>query len=430
MRTKSRDVTTGWSDPTMTVLVDVVRYLFSCTVVEKGSWTPNNRQKLDGTDSNTYKSSQSERRNNLTVITEIKDFKKPEWLKQWTISKGWMHDRSHMLSIGMDNAKRINDGDEEIVTIENVEEFGERSRTRRENVFDNDSSEEKVKKSSTIDNMEDFSIIFSQISQNYRKNFPEIHTQNLGGPPIHKVYNKYPFEPQENKNFLSVFFNKLKRKNRAQSSKYTFKKCNDEETTLNLPVNETYTSNSELDPSKYCQVNKQNKSNLGNNLAMYNTMNSKTNLHQDTIYECSEDSLSLYNNPIYASSVEHCPKYFGFHTNRVQSKTAFLTDGEVNINNFLCKRYNCEALKRKVKTEKYIIRHIKIRIMLTLRLSKFKFHKRNLKSLGYNQLFRCSNRLRNSTKRVCNVKDKVIEAHQEQKTISNGSQSMKIQNMR
>lgn len=403
-------------------------------VVEKGSWTPNNRQNLDGTDSDIYKSTQSERRNNLTSITDIRDFKKPEWLKQWTISKGWMHDRSHMLSIGMDNVQRINSEDEEIVTVENVEEFDERSRRQRENVFDDDSVAEIVKKSSTIDNMEDFSIIFSQISQNYRKNFPEIHTQNLGGPVIHKVYKKDPLIVRENRNFFSVLFNKLKRKNGTQSFKYTFKKCNDEATTLNLQSNETYTSNSELDSSKLCKVNKHNKSNLGNNLAMYNTMNSKTNLHQDTIYECSEDSLSLYNNPIYTSdSFEPYPKYFDFHTNRAQSKTTFFAHDGVNTKNtntFWCKKNTCDTLKRKVKTEKYIIRHIKIRIMLTLRLSRFKFHKRNLKPLSYNQLFRCSSRLRNSTKGVCNVKDKVIEVHQEQKKISNGSESMKIQNMR
>lgn len=66
----------------MTIFYKLLRFLCLCVVMQKGSWTPQQE--------NIAKKKKKEAGS-----------PKPEWLKQWTISKGWMHNRSHLLNLGV-----------------------------------------------------------------------------------------------------------------------------------------------------------------------------------------------------------------------------------------------------------------------------------------------------------------------------------------
>lgn len=397
----------------MNFLFRFIRCLCVCMIKERGSWSPETSEKT-----------QLNYRKHKVKIAKTpvikKELKKPEWLKQWTISKGWMHNRSHMLNLGKENTA---DASSSSVSAADIDDL-----------ISVDSFEPKTEdvktKTSTIDNMQDFSLIFSQISENYRKNFPETSSQDSNDLSLPDVYKERLL--RSDKNFIEEIWHSLKPKKKPNTlnCKYTtnkiyngsdiytedsYKSFDD----VNFKSEDTIKINKLqfLDVQSNKDHAKVNRSTLGKNLALYNTLNSKTNLHEDTIYECSEDSLSLYNNPIYVSSDDKQLKYYSFHNNNSNIRTPF----------FLDKNHPSESFKRKLKTEKYIIRHIKVRIMLTLRLSKFKLYK---KDRSYERLSDRAKVCQRALRVGETVKFGDARIHEEQRRIGNGKTSIKVQNFR
>lgn len=298
-------------------------------MIEKGSWTPT-----------PIINHNSKKR----TLRDEKESKKPEWLKEWTISKGWIHNRSHLLTLGKENQD-----DSSSVSTEDIEDLI----------------------SVETEQEQDLSLVFHQVSENYRQNFPEntqIKYSDLQLPEIYK--ERLLMSKDQEENYLSQFWKLIKPKKKTKTYNCRFTE------------NQLYEPNQKTSSSTSASKNK-SRTNLGKNIAIFNTLNSKTNLHEDPIYECSEENMSIYNNPIYAP----LSRYYDFHSNR-QNSTAF------------------NYQKHSKKTEKYIIRHIKVRIMLSMRIG-------NLKRL-----------------KKPNFRENIERAHAEQRRIGNGQTSIKIQNLR
>lgn len=243
---------------------------------------------------------------------------------------------------------------------------------------------------------------------NYRRNFPDHSGKWFGGelelPQIYK--EKILLEKSEGV-FRELWQHlKPKRKTRTeQSHKFT--------------VNRIYD----------CQEVRRHT--LSQNIALHNTMNSKTNLLEDTIYECSEDDNSLYHNPIYTAATTKIAKYYDFHTNHLRR-----TDSFVRRRCRLAKLNSKDPIKYRVKTEKYIIRHIKLRIMLSLKIGRLqRLCKREVngnrtidrQALLFKGGAECCE---NFGEERDTLRRAILQAHEEQRRIGNGRTSMKIQNMR
>jgi hypothetical protein len=320
----------------LTLLSEIFRFLCLCVVMEKGSWTP----------SQVEVTASAKRPKEKTQV-------KPEWLKEWTISKGWIHNRSHLLTLG-----RENQDDSSSVSTEDVDDLISTEATEGQ----------------------DLSLVFHQVCENYRENFPENPTKysDLQLPEIYK--ERLLLGRDQEKNFLSQFWKlvKPKKKTESRDCKFTINQLYDHREAV-----QTFGSpESTPKPSR-------SRTTLGKNIALHNTLNSRTNLHEDPIYECSEENLSIYNNPIYAPST----RYYDFRSNHVCG-SAFKY------------RSRPDPFKSRLKTEKCIIRHIKVRIMLSLRIGQWKRRARRAdvtRSEG---------------------------THEEQRRIANGRNSVKIQNMR
>lgn len=393
----------------MNFLLKFIRCLCVCLIKERGSWSPETNEK-------THLNDKKQKTKISTIPSIVKtEIKKPEWLKQWTISKGWMHNRSHMLNLSTENEDKtpsssISTADiDDLVSIDNFSERVDYAKT----------------KTATVDNIQDFTLIFSQISENYRKNFPEVST-NSNDLSLPEVYKEKLLQTE--KSFLEGIWSSLKPKKKMNvlNCKYT---VNNIYNSTSSQVEDTYKSFDDIkfkleepnltklqlwDSKCIKDQAKLNRSTLGKNLALHNTLNSKTNLHEDTIYECSEDNFSLYNNPIYVST-ENDAKYYSFHNNKY-IRTPFISG-----------KRPYDSIKRKLRTEKYIIRHIKVRIMLTLRLSKFKLYKKERSYEKLNDKFRACPKVLPS---VDNIRVSETKIHEEQRRIGNGKTSIKIQNFR
>lgn len=484
-------------------LEDLLRCVFSC-ILTKGSWSPNTNSKKKDT-----------RRHRMIIKKRLKekpfrrkkkripkkDVLKPDWLKQWTISKGWMHNRSHLLNLGVDNTQVMENEQQEENSDKSFKTFvedwidsgsvQERQRTEKElawlkrererleeNLEENSESDSSVSieniddlisivssneisgkytpdfKSGEIDkieileepisktsiimarNTDEISMIFEQISQNYRRNFPDSGLRLMESSDISlpEVYRERLLK-NERKFTILNFFKQFKKKKKSHWKNYKFtvnelydsnwKKeefYNDSENynfineeifsddciEIGSPLFKDYLENNKTKHNKKLQ-----RSSLGKNIALYNTLNSKTNLHEEPIYECSEDEVSIYNNPIYEPlAYFHC-------------KEAFY--------DFRKKFYKGDdQLKKNIKQEKYIIRHVRIRIMLSLRLGKLqKLYKKRRKpcykkllGVNHNSCTGIACESSAETRYFCR------KAHEEQRRIGNGETSLKIQNMR
>lgn len=394
----------------MNFLIRFIRCLCVCLIKERGSWSPNTSEKTH------LHLSYKKQKAKITKSPIVKkETRKPEWLKQWTISKGWMHNRSHMLNLGNEDACRASTSS---ISTEDIDELV--------SVQDLDlNTENLTNKTSTANDIQDFSLIFSQISENYRRNFPEVPIIDSDDLSLPDVYKERLL--QSDKSFLEDIWHSLKPKKRPNilNCKYTVNKIYNGTSKfiaayksfddINFKIEGASKQNrlQFLESKSSKDQARLNRSTLGKNLALYNTLNSKTNLHEDTIYECSEDSLSLYNNPIYVSTERHA-KYHSFHNDNAKSK-------------FLSDKRPFDSFKRKLRTEKYIIRHIKVRIMLTLRLSKFKLYKKDRNYERLSDKFRSCQKVASTSGKM---KDNERKIHQEQRRIGNGKTSMKIQNFR
>ncbi|XP_008197099.2 ankycorbin isoform X1 [Tribolium castaneum] len=314
---------------------DILRFLCLCVMIEKGSWTPTPIINHDPK-KRTLKDNNS----------------KPEWLKEWTISKGWIHNRSHLLTLGKEN-----EDDSSSVSTEDIEELI----------------------SIETEQEQDVSLIFHQVSENYRQNFPENppvkYNTDLQLPEIYKER----LLMTKDESYLNQIWKLIKPKKKS-SKTYNCK----------FTVNQLYEPTQTIPRSTSSTTKAKSRTNLGKNIAIFNTLNSKTNLHEDPIYECSEENMSIYNNPIYAPLT----RYYDFHSNRL-------------CNNFKYRK----RPDLSQKTEKYIIRHIKVRIMLSLRIGNLKKRYRNMA-------------------RKSSLRESIERTHAEQRRIGNGKTSIKIQNLR
>ncbi|KAF5290365.1 hypothetical protein FQA39_LY14748 [Lamprigera yunnana] len=346
-----------------------IKLLHWCVFVEKDSWTPLN------TYTNTHK--QMYRKNRDSVAQN----NKPDWLKQWTVSKGWMHNRSHLLELGVEKQSAVAKNDNSSVSEDDIEDLL------------SDANKEDLDKIETVPHTSDYSTAFD----NYRNKFPDAHC-DIPSPQVYKERLYRNHHKDCIRHFLPDF--KCKRKKKKKNKRF-----------LSANANEN---------SGAPTAAKSSKSTLSEDIAFHNVLNAKTNLHEDVIYECSESSASLYNNPIYVSSDvlnADNKKFFDFHTNHTFGPNYFITNKTESL------KKNCHKTKTFNRTEKYIIRHIKIRIMLSLRVNKFRrFYKKNARN---------SLRTRGKRKgRECENWGNIKSAHEEQRRIGSGKSSLKIQNMR
>lgn len=378
-----------------------------CLCIEKGSWSPNNK-KL------TTKRLKCKK-------YEKCDITKPEWLKQWTISKGWMHDRSHMLSLGLEGNNKIskeqNDDSSVLPCADNTEDLisvnekVDNSVTRDINNI-SDPNQTKV----CIEDLDKIEVdetdVYSNININYRENFPIISNDTCQQQLKENViqYSKIIFPSRQN------LFQKSSKK-----------------------ISNIKTLNDLLVVSGGSVKDKRNS-------RLFNSAYFKRNV-QDTIYECSEDSFSLYTNPIYEAvnevsdnvhllnGISNVETYFKFNKDAQCEYQKFLSN-DLNTNKLLGKngfvrRNQFLSKKSRFSSEKYIIRHIRIRIMLSLRLRKFqRVHRKKMKTKK--KLF-CLNKKRQVTSSESEdnlLKGSISRVHDEQRRISNGNTSLKIQNLR
>lgn len=422
----------------MAIFYKLLRFLCLCIVMQKGSWTPqqNFTKKRNVVAKKRFKEKKKK-------DVDGDDSAKPEWLKQWTISKGWMHNRSHLLNLGLDNVGK----EEEVVEIATPkpcrriwgEEKTESSSVSIEDVDDLlslDSEVEVTKRKEDLDKIDvcaqtlplenktkEDNDIFAELSRNYRRNFPD-HFDKYDDFQLPEIYKeRLLFSKHENASFLTELWEYVKPKRKTKENK-----------NCKFTVNQLYDSK-EVSIQNEVVRSKPFLNTLGQNIALYNTMNAKTNLLEDTIYECSEDSNSLYHNPIYTSAQDNraLAKYYDFHTNHAYKPDSFVRR-RYRLANTTNNKFN--SMKYRAKTEKYIIRHIKVRIMLSLRIGRFQklCNKREVsgKTLDRQALLFKSGAecCENFSEEQSSLRRRIVRAHEEQRRIGNGRTSMKIQNMR
>lgn len=414
-------------------------------VIQKGSWTPKHNA------------------NNATIVkrsikhvkNKEKPAEKPEWLKQWTISKGWMHNRSHLLELGVKNeskedllametpttskrvwgAKTDNDSSisiedlDELLSLEsNIETQSKSDDLDRIDVVSDSAEDINSNETIRLATQQDISVVFKEVSMNYRQNFPDKFVKNLSSdlelPEIYK--ERILLNKNDNSNVLAEFWNHFKPKKKSKSlstCKFTVNSLydNSEVSFRKIQVAEENLG-FEYKNEQFQGVTATSRSTLGQNIALYNTLNSKTNLIDDTIYECSEDSASLYQNPLYSPLETKNKQFYDFHTNHMCKPDSFIRRryrlAKVQGSKF-------DSAKYKTKTEKYIIRHIKVRIMLSLRVGRFKRFRRKEARPGLGR--KCCEGLADDAD---TMRMKIVRAHEEQRRIGNGRTSTKIQNMR
>lgn len=437
----------------MTVFTKFFRCLCLCSMMQKGSWSPAQNVSVKNEKRANYKQKRT-----LVKRRFNKDLKsnesKPEWLKQWTISKGWLHNRSHLLTLGVeeqqskdllvksmevDSEKTSSISTEDIDDLLSIASVTGSSNKQEKCLQDFDkietlSDEIQGNETNKIENKVDGAEVFTQIFSNYRKNFPDNFgrgsnnlDQDLHLPEIYK--ERLLLNKVENTNFLMELWKFIKPKKKSienKNYKFTVNKLYDSNEII--ARNKAYVDRNVVSKSQedYCISSSNSEVKYSSKLS---TFRPKTNLLEDTIYECSEESASLYHNPLYGTlPANKTPqiKYYDFHTNHACRPESFVTKRYQ-----LAKKNNhkLDSIKYRLKTEKYIIRHIKVRIMFSLKIGRFQKVKPKPLSDRQQHLLVCadnkSDLLDNNT-----LKEKVEKMHEHQRRIGNGKTSIKIQNMR
>lgn len=408
------------------------------------------------------------------------DLSKPAWLKEWTISKGWVHNRSHMLSLKAAQEEQPKcskmAGDED--TWSPAEDHSDGSSVS--NVEDlisiisnldnpqNDLVEEqqttkimpgiasKSTKNALHQNSdEDIGQAFQQISENYRekfrKNTPNRVSKKYRDLELPTIYKERLLDQQNQVNIFQNLWKGLKHLNITNSKPTKFnckftvnqlydetgsdKKFLDKRPTYMNPLVAKAVSNLPAPTPKTHLHRPSGKTSLGKNIAIFNTLNAKSNIHEDAILECSDESNVnslnyVYYNPVYASS-DSKPKDLT-ESNRFKPEEKFEVVGRKfppakSQHQFLMPYKREEALKHKTKNDKYVIRHVRVRIMLSLRIGK------KVKSGGSVRKKIGSERHSVNTKfstEVEEMRHTIRRIHEEQRRIGNGTTSIKIQNMR
>lgn len=285
---------------------------------------------------------------------------KPEWLKQWTISKGWMHNRSHLLHLPQKitgNTGEENFYDSDTLDSQTVESI---------NPVVADPSEEKDLK----------------VLGDYRRNFPK--NEDL---------------------FVDLFAERL-----------GFR----------------YEENLLYDVSQPERNVKETKCDL------------------TRIVECSEDSdaISLYENPLYETN-RSLPSWQGSYEQIDGYEQVCLDDNvgfcRSSIDEIQKTRIfdfdRFDSLRDKLRLEKRVIRHIRVRIMLSLRCDAIKLkmaqrpsRKRKRRRRRRWKCFRSKQAVQHCDAARCYCDGRsdrrVRWMHEEQRRIGNGIDALKIQNMR
>lgn len=426
----------------MSLLLNLFRCLCLCLVVEKGSWYLNGKK---STDSRRRKINRAVLKKDFLSKNKSKlekDTKKPDWLKEWTISKGWVHNKSHLLELGdkcsigkMENKHYEQLSESTSVSTEHVEDLlslnsnseideckcqqGNINITEEDEYFTNNTLRfANVPITPTVQNMR---MVYKQVSENYRKNFPDTsrkYTDNeFSLPEIYK--EQLLFKEKENANFLHHLWNHVKAKRKRKLSyegKFT------ENELFDKNPSPSFLENSEQ-RSEGSRSNR--KTNLGENIAIFNTLNDRTNLHEDPIYECSEENSNynnsmnnVYLNPVYSP----VPLERGLQPNNqvtLYDRRMMQYQDHLRINHE-------NDYSAKSKTDKYVIRHIRVRIMLSLRIGRIQKVKSKDNKRGPSSI-------RNKINKKAVEDDvhlRVSRMHDEQRRIGNGRTSIKIQNMR
>lgn len=179
-----------------TIFSEILRLLCLCVVMEKGSWTPASFV--------AQKTPPKKRKSAATPGAS-----KPEWLKEWTISKGWIHNRSHLLTLGKED-----DDDSSSVSTDNIEEL-----------------------ISIETEAQDFSLMFHQMSENYRQNFPENPGQDLGDLQLPEIYKeRLLLNKDQDRNYFGqlwkVFKPKKKKKAKSYNCKFTVNQLYDNQVSM------------------------------------------------------------------------------------------------------------------------------------------------------------------------------------------------------
>ncbi|CAG9829147.1 unnamed protein product [Diabrotica balteata] len=318
----------------------------------------------------------------------------------------------------MDNQKYDELSDDSSISLENVEDLI--SITSNINLTENipkanveeDSSTQEEEISIMRSTKARISQMYKQVNKNYRDNFPVCgdasnSNQELSLP---QIYKERLLMNQDHCNVFSELWKHVKpvQKKKIDLNDYKF------------TVNSLYQDIPILNSTMERQTRSQRyikKNSLGRNIALSNTLNAKTNLLEDTIYECSDENsnqnslTNIYFNPIYSSLPLQ-----SYHTTNPSQLTLY-------------DRRMIEGHRRlKPKTEKYVIRHIRIRIMLSLRMGKIQKINKNgkIKKKTFFGMRRCKKGFDQNE----NVTMRVARIHDEQRRIGNGKTSVKIQNMR
>ncbi|KAJ8969124.1 hypothetical protein NQ317_007797 [Molorchus minor] len=423
----------------MSVIANILRCFCLCIVIEKGSWYPNQKPL------NKNKNHRAILKNRFRE--DKSDISKPDWLKEWTISKGWIHNRSHLLELGKNGSEEdlveTRKETKPIMEKETYDRLSQTSSVQPEDIDDLLSLNSVIEHSQeSKDPQLDFDRIDTisssdDVSENYRQQFPENYNKyknnDLSLPEIYK--ERLLINENKEYNFLLQFWKYIKPK-RKQRNSYNCK----------FTINQLYDSTENIRfknaSAQYMDTIRSIKRNsLGRNIAIHNTLNSKTNLHEETIYECSEENSNqnslnnIYFNPIYTPTIFPGRKYYDFHSNHnhVCKKFAFNQKSfrvEQNRLLWMCKKD--DSVKARLKTEKYVIRHIRVRIMLSLRVGKVqKSYRTPVNGRAILSARNHQSRLKdNMIHEDEEMQRSIARIHEEQKRIGNGKTSIKIQNMR
>lgn len=420
----------------MSFLSSFFRCLCLCMVIEKGTWYPNEKPK-----SSRHNEIKKHLYKQKPATIDKKNKNRPAWMREWTISKGWVHNKSHMLELGiknpsekMDNKTYENLSETSSISSQNIDELvslesnvdtrqkwnqvarrTDASEVETEGTADYSSDEDETIRISSKISKEDAVSLFEKVSENYRENFPE-PTKNyvLNTFDLPQVY-KEQLLLRENKHMKVIrdlwkHF-KLKRNNPVEC-RYTENQLFDNKDIFN-PIDSPNTVGSDT------ETKTPKKTNLAKNIALYNDLNSRTNLHEETIYECSEENSNhtslnnVYYNPIYSQETN---KQISLYDRRMEQYQHHLKYFHENNN-----------LSR-LRSDKYVIRHIRVRIMLSLRVGKVQKTKQSRDKKR--TVFGGKRKVSRSNDDDGDAQSRVAKIHEEQRRIGNGKTSIKIQNMR
>ncbi|KAL3272341.1 hypothetical protein HHI36_013822 [Cryptolaemus montrouzieri] len=416
----------------MTIFNRILRCLCMCIVIKRGTWSPHSSRTLNSRAHlrRKYIRSRPKLSKNSGPST------KPDWLKQWTISKGWMHNRSHLLNLGtntVDNSMETKKDDadkqdkssvtDSSISIENIDDLisiisgednGNEIDLDQIDVISTSSSFAiEVKEETKSNTNKDVSEIFIQSSKNYRLSFSDHLKFQANHQPI--IYQGI-ISSKKNKKIIAKIWEYLKATRQSEELS-----INNNQIYGGVNAKRSYGNdedrNQRIELTNALDINSENK-----------YFKYRKNLQEEVIYECSEESnsLTIYHNPIYVSEIQ---KYYDFRTNH-STKPGNFSDRL----NALKKRKGYAKIstwKRKIKTERHIIQHIKVRFMLTMRMDKdiTKLKTRKIKHGKLRVGMYRADRLA-AGMFADGSNEKIPRIHDEQKRIGNGRTSLKIQNFR